>query len=129
MQSEEDLNFEGAKVIKRAATSQRTEMFSKAVESTDTRILGLSRKLFHPERILIMKILVRHGQVDFRELKQMLGTTEGNLASHMRALEGEKFIAVYKQFEGRRPRTSYEPTPLGIKAFRKFTEAMKGVME
>jgi DNA-binding MarR family transcriptional regulator len=129
MQNEEDLNFVDARVAKRATTAQGTEMFSKAVESRDTRILGLSRKLFHPERILIMKILVRHGQVDFRELKQLLGTTEGNLASHMRALEAEEFITVYKQFEGRRPRTSYEPTMKGMKAFKKFTDAMKGVME
>src|SRR2546426_5059335 len=113
----EHLSFELSSQERRTFTLLSSENFSKKVESEDTKILSMPRKLFHPERILIMKILVRHGQVDFRELKQALDTTEGNLASHLRALEQEGYVSFHKHFEGRRPRTSLEATPAGVTAF------------
>jgi DNA-binding HxlR family transcriptional regulator len=97
-------------------------------EAQDTRVLGTPKKLFHPERILIMKMLSVHGTVDFRELRQALSITDGNLASHLRTLEQEGYVTVHKEFEGKRPRTSYELTAAGRQTFNLFLEAMKAVV-
>ena len=105
-----------------------SELLEEFVEPPDKRILGLPRKLFHPERFLIVKILGRHGAVDFRELRLALGITDGNLASHLRALEQEGYIVVQKKFEGRRPRTSYELTESGRHAYNELLEALRAVL-
>ncbi len=85
--------------------------------------------MFHPERILILKMLLLHGTVDFRELREAIGLTDGNLSSHLRALEKGGIVVANKQFEGRRPRTSYELTPNGRKEFTELMEALKAVVE
>lgn len=108
---------------------QAADAFPKALDTDDVAILSVPKKLFHPERILILKILERHGSVDFRELKEALHLTEGNLASHIRTLEQDGYIEVHKTFEGRRPRTSYELTPLGRRAFAEFLTKMSSVVQ
>ena len=43
---------------------------------------------------------------DFNMLKELLDVTDGNLASHAKALENAEYIKVEKQFIGRKPNTS-----------------------
>ena len=80
-------------------------------------------------RIGIMAVLLKQGQVDFKYLKQLLGTTDGNLASHTAALERKGFIKVDKKFIAKRPNTSYHLTPSGKKAFRQHINALKKLLE
>ena len=51
--------------------------------------------------------------------------TDGNLASHIKALEAEKYISVEKQFIGKKPNTKYAVTKIGRKAFREHIEALE----
>lgn len=62
---------------------------------------------------------------DFTTLKELLGVTDGNLASHAKALEADEYIVVEKQFIGKKPNTSYKATPLGRKAFQEHIEALE----
>lgn len=62
---------------------------------------------------------------DFKELKELLGATDGNLASHTKALEKEEYISVNKTFIGRKPNTSYRATRKGKAAFKKHIEALE----
>lgn len=55
--------------------------------------------------------------VDFLALKELLDVTDGNLASHVNALEKADYIAVKKEFVGKKTRTSYVVTNLGRKEF------------
>jgi len=64
-------------------------------------------------------------QADFKELKELLGATDGNLASHAKALEKEEYIVVNKTFIGRKPNTSYRMTRKGKTAFKKHIEALE----
>jgi uncharacterized protein YwgA len=57
----------------------------------------VSPKLFHPHRILALKILSMNDQVEFRELKYDLRTTDGNLATNLRALEEEGLVRTTKR--------------------------------
>ncbi len=64
-----------------------------------------------------MSALAVNEQLDFNTLKEYLDVTDGNLASHLKALEGEKFIEVEKSFVGRKPNTRYMMTKGGKQAF------------
>lgn len=65
---------------------------------------------------------------DFKTLKELLGATDGNLASHTKALEKENYIIVQKSFIGRKPNTSYSATRSGRKAFKKHIEAIEKLL-
>ena len=62
---------------------------------------------------------------DFKMLKELLGATDGNLASHTKALEKEEYIKVEKQFIGRKPNTRYSATALGKAQFKKHINALE----
>lgn len=75
-----------------------------------------------------MSILMVNDHVDFNTLKELLGATDGNIASHTKALEKVDFIKVEKQFIERKPNTKYIATPLGQKEFKKHTEALEKII-
>jgi DNA-binding MarR family transcriptional regulator len=76
-------------------------------------------------RLGIMSILMVNESADFATLKELLGITDGNLASHAKALEAESYISVEKQFIGKKPNTSYKATLEGKKAFQEHIEALE----
>lgn len=80
-----------------------------------------------------MSALAVNDTLDFNALKEYLDVTDGNLASHLKALEKEKFIGVKKTFIGRKPNTRYFITTEGKKAFEEHLKALekliKGVNE
>jgi DNA-binding PadR family transcriptional regulator len=81
-------------------------------------ILTHLRKAFdHRVRLGVMSMLMVTDWVDFTHLRDNLEVSDGNLASHIKALEKEDFIEARKQFIGRRPNTSYQVTPKGRAAF------------
>ena len=64
-------------------------------------------------------------RVDFNTLKDTLQLTDGNLASHLRALEGAEYLHVEKQFVGRKPKTTYQATDTGREAFQNHLNALE----
>jgi DNA-binding MarR family transcriptional regulator len=76
-----------------------------------------------------MAILMVNDRVDFNTLKELLGVTDGNLASHTKALEQEEYIAIEKQFIGKKPNTQYRATPSGKKAFQDHLEALEKLIK
>lgn len=76
-----------------------------------------------------MAILMVNDRVDFNTLKELLGVTDGNLASHTKALEQEEYIAIEKQFIGKKPNTQYRATPSGKKAFQNHLEALEKLIK
>lgn len=75
-------------------------------------------------RLGIMSILMVNENADFGTLKTELGLTDGNLASHLKALEKVAYIAVEKRFVGRKPNTLYSVTKEGKKAFEDHLNAL-----
>jgi predicted ArsR family transcriptional regulator len=67
--------------------------------------------------------------VDFARMKELLQTTDGNLASHVAALEKEEFVKVTKQFVGKKPNTSFRATKLGRKAFSDHIDALEKLLK
>lgn len=72
-----------------------------------------------------MSILMVNETVDFASIKEQLQLTDGNIASHITALEKLDYIQVTKQFIGKKPNTSYSATPTGKKAFSEHLDALE----
>ncbi|UEG51181.1 transcriptional regulator [Ferruginibacter lapsinanis] len=76
-------------------------------------------------RLGIMSALMVNEEVNFNELKELLGITDGNLASHLKALEESGTIKVQKGFIGRKTNTTYAVTKAGEKAFKAHIAALE----
>lgn len=87
------------------------ERFNKAFESK--------------ARLGIMSVLVVNEFLSFNTLKDLLQLTDGNLATHLRALEEQQYIVVQKQFIGRKPSTTYTATDAGKQAFTEHLNALE----
>ncbi len=79
-------------------------------------------------RLGIMSILIVNDWVEFGEIKELLDLTDGNLASHSKALETKEYIEVKKEFVGKKPKTSYRVTQLGREAFNLHLEALEKLL-
>lgn len=80
-------------------------------------------------RLGIMSALAVNDMLDFNSLKEYLDVTDGNLASHLKALEKEAFIDVKKSFVGRKPNTKYFMTKAGKKAFDDHLKALEKLIK
>ena len=69
--------------------------------------------------------LVVNDEISFNELKELLNITDGNLASHMKALEENGYIKVSKGFVGRKTNTTYRITKSGDNAFKAHIAALE----
>ncbi|MBB5397065.1 transcriptional regulator [Mucilaginibacter sp. AK015] len=80
-------------------------------------------------RLQIMSVLMVNDRYDFNSLKELLDTTDGNLASHLKALEKEEYITVHKSFLGRKPNTNYEASDKGKQAFKQHLNALEQIIK
>jgi DNA-binding MarR family transcriptional regulator len=80
-------------------------------------------------RLGIMSVLMVNDWVEFTEMKELLDITDGNLASHITALEKLNYIKVQKQFVGKKPNTSYAATAEGRKAFNDHLNALEKLLK
>lgn len=80
-------------------------------------------------RLGIMSVLVVNETLDFNALKEYLELTDGNLASHLKALEKEAFVGIKKTFIGKKPNTRYYITPQGKKAFEDHLQALQALID
>jgi DNA-binding MarR family transcriptional regulator len=67
--------------------------------------------------------------LEFGHLKTMLDMTDGNLATHLAALEKAEYVAIDKDFVGKRPRTRVALTAKGRKALRSHVAFLRAVLE
>ena len=92
-------------------------------------ITKLNKKFDNRTRLGIMSLLMVNEWVEFKTFKEMLGVSDGNLASHIKTLEAEKYIQVKKQFVGKKPQTSYAVTKIGKKAFNDHLDALEALLK
>ena len=80
-------------------------------------------------RLQIMSVLAANMSYDFNSLKDLLQITDGNLASHIKALEKEEYINITKSFIGKKPNTQYAITKKGKNAFKKHLQALENLIK
>lgn len=79
-------------------------------------------------RLGIMSVLIVNEHVSFNRLKELLGVTDGNLASHLKALEKLEYVIVEKSFVDRKPHTTYDVSKLGRLAFKDHIDALEKLL-
>ena len=77
----------------------------------------------------VLNALGPREMMEFGRLKAILGVTDGNMATHLTALEKAGYIAVTKDFVGKKPRTRIALTPAGRKAFARHVTYLKTLIE
>lgn len=89
-------------------------------------MIGSLHKAFESRvRLGIMSILAVNDTLDFKALKEYLQVTDGNLASHLKALEKEEFVGATKSFIERKPNTRYFITQKGSAAFEAHLQGLE----
>lgn len=80
-------------------------------------------------RMGIMSALVVNDDINFNDLKAIVEATDGNLATHIKTLEEQKYIKVKKGFIGRKTNTLYSITITGERAFRSHLDALEKIIK
>ena len=90
--------------------------------------LQLNRVIHEKGRLAIMSMLAASPELSFIELRDALAMTDGNLTTHIRALQQEGYVAVAKSFQNRRPLTTCSLTPAGRKAFAEYINLLEQIV-
>ena len=88
----------------------------------------LDRVIHERMRLAIVSALAASPSLTFNELKDLLGTTDGNLSVHARRLEEAGYVACEKGYEGRVPRTAYRLTAAGRRAFGRYVDHLEALI-
>jgi len=80
-------------------------------------------------RLAIMSMLAASPELSFTELRDALAMTDGNLTTHIRALQQEGYVAVAKSFQNRRPLTTCSLTAAGRKAFTEYINLLERIVQ
>ena len=91
-------------------------------------IANLNKAFDSRIRLGIMSVLIVNDTVDFNTLKELLELTDGNLASHIKALENLGYIQTIKQFISRKPNTRYKITDQGRTSFQDHLDALSNLI-
>lgn len=91
--------------------------------------LDLDRLIHERVRLAIVSALAVNPMLAFNDLKELLGTTDGNLSVHARKLEDAGYVSCRKSFEGRMPRTEFRLTATGRAALDRYLAHMEGLIK
>lgn len=88
----------------------------------------LDRVIHEHIRLAIVSALAVNDTLTFRDLKRLLGATDGNLSVHARKLEQAGYVACAKTFDDRIPKTTYRLTAAGRRALEKYLKHMEALI-
>ena len=91
--------------------------------------MAFDRLIHERIRLAIVSALAVNPSLTFNDLKQLLGTTDGNLSVHARKLEEAGYVSCTKQFEGRVPRTEYRLSSAGRQALTRYLDHMEALIQ
>jgi DNA-binding HxlR family transcriptional regulator len=90
--------------------------------------LELDRLIHERVRLGIVSALAVNGTLQFTDLRDLLGTTDGNLSAHARRLEDAGYVLCHKSFDGRLPKTEYELAERGRRALEGYLNHMEAII-
>jgi DNA-binding MarR family transcriptional regulator len=90
--------------------------------------LQLDRVIHEKGRLGIMSMLAASPELSFTELRDALEMTDGNLTTHIKALQQEGYVSVSKSFQNHRPLTTCSLTAAGRKAFAEYIGLLEKIV-
>jgi DNA-binding MarR family transcriptional regulator len=91
--------------------------------------LELDRLIHERVRLGIVSALAVNGSLTFTDLRDLLGTTDGNLSAHARRLEDAGYVVCKKSFDGRTPKTEFGLTDVGRRELNAYLDHMEAIIE
>jgi DNA-binding MarR family transcriptional regulator len=88
--------------------------------------------IHQPVRLKIMaalRALPEREKMEFIQVKALVGATDGNLGAHIGTLEHAGYLTVEKDFVGKKPRTRVQLTKVGRRAFEKYVDFLREIVE
>jgi DNA-binding MarR family transcriptional regulator len=96
-------------------------------------VAGVANDIIHqPLRLKIMAALYSQSErdgIEFTRLKSIVDATDGNLGAHIATLEKAAYVAVAKDFVGKKPRTRVAISREGRRAFEQHVAYLKDILE
>jgi DNA-binding MarR family transcriptional regulator len=96
---------------------------------TVNTIEKLDRVIHERARLGIMTLLAATESLSFKELKEQLQMTDGNLSVHMRTLEESGYVSIRKSFVNRKPLTEFSLTSTGRRAFDEYIQTLAQIVK
>ena len=91
-------------------------------------IANIDRLIHEPSRFKVMAHLYVVESAEFIFLMRQTGLTWGNLSSHLSKLEAAGYVAIEKEFIGKKPHTMLRLTDEGRAAFEQYRQSMRRVL-
>ena len=113
----------------RAAERGAPDLGAVQGQHPEAEALELDRLIHERVRLGIVSALAVNGSLTFTDLRNLIGTTDGNLSAHARRLEEAGYVLCHKTFEGRTPKTEYELTPMGRRELQAYLDHMEAIIQ
>ena len=92
-------------------------------------LADINQVIHAPARLMVLTYLYVVESVDYVFLMRLTGLTWGNLATHLTRLEEAGYIAIEKEFKGKKPHSTVHLTEQGRAAFREYKKSMQQVLD
>ena len=112
----------------RPSGEEKSKRVPQGTAAAKVAPIDFDRLIHERTRLAIVSALAVNVSLTFKELKDLLRITDGNLSVHARKLEDAGYIACNKSFSGRMPKTEYRLMHAGRKALEKYLEHMESLI-
>lgn len=92
-------------------------------------LAGIDQVIHAPARLMVLTYLYVVASADYVFLMRLTGLTWGNLSTHLTKLEEAGYVAIDKEFKGRKPHTTISLTRRGRTAFREYKKSLQQVLD
>ena len=91
-------------------------------------LVELDPMIHAPARLMILTYLYVVDSLDYVFVMRQTGLTWGNLSAHLTKLEEAGYVAVEKEFRGKKPHSMVRLTDQGRSAFRQYKANMQQIL-
>lgn len=108
-----------------------TARASKPIAGTTRQAMGELDRIFHEKARLgiLTTIIATPDELNFNEIKELCGLTDGNLNRHLKVLIDSKILAVKKTGSGRNTNSQYRMTAKGRQQFSQYLGALETILK
>jgi DNA-binding MarR family transcriptional regulator len=92
-------------------------------------LADIDRVVHASARLMVLTYLYVVKSADYVFLTRLTGLTWGNLSTHLTKLEESGYVAIEKEFKGKKPHSVVHLTDEGRAAFREYKKSMQKVLD
>jgi DNA-binding MarR family transcriptional regulator len=92
-------------------------------------LADIDQVIHAPARLMVLTYLYVVESADYVFLIRLTGLTWGNLSTHLSKLEEAGYLAINKEFKGKKPHTTISLTKQGRSAFREYKKSLQQVLD